>query len=155
MAEAGPQHAQSSARPLLRYGVLLLLVLAGAVGIAWAGTAPLVQHVTPSGLKYQMLKEGKGEHPGPAALVAVHYTGRLADGKIFDSSVGAPQPAQFRLDQVIPGWAEGLQLMRPGGKARFVIPARLAYGAQGAGGVVPPNADLTFDVDLIAVAPPR
>ena len=153
MAEAGPQRAESSGPNLARYALLLLLLVAGAAGLAFAGTASLVERTTASGLRYQIITEGSGEHPTVADTVAVHYVGRLPDGKVFDSSYTTGQPAQFPLAGVIPGWTEGVQLMRPGGKARFVIPARLAYGEKGAGGVIPPNTDLTFDIELLAIAP--
>lgn len=134
---------------------LLGVLLLGAVALAWVGTDRLVERRTESGLRYQMLRTGEGQNPGPSDIVAVHYVGRLAqDGRIFDSSYAAGRPAQFRVSQVIPGMTEALQLMRPGGRARFVIPARLGYGAAGAGAVIPSNADLIFDVELIAIAPP-
>lgn len=150
---ASSRSAKSSG--LWFYALLLLAFVGLAVGLAFAGTADLVQKTTASGLKYQMLAEGSGAHPVPTDTVAVNYTGRLPDGTVFDSSVPTGQPAQFRLDQIIPGWTEGLQLMRPGGRARFVIPSALAYGPRGAGGIIPPDTDLTFDVELIAIAPAR
>jgi FKBP-type peptidyl-prolyl cis-trans isomerase FkpA/FKBP-type peptidyl-prolyl cis-trans isomerase FklB len=107
----------------------------------------------PSGLQVEMLAVGEGPTPTADDTVLVHYEGRLADGKVFDSSFQRGQPAAFRVSDVIPGWTEGLQLMRAGGKARFTIPPELGYGAQGAGGVIPPNAVLVFDVELLAIAP--
>lgn len=106
---------------------------------------------TASGLQYQILREGKGEFPRINQSVTVHYAGWLTDGNKFDSSYDRGQPAQFGVSQVIPGWTEGLQLMKPGTLARFVIPPDIAYGAQGAGGDIPPNATLVFLVELIAV----
>ncbi len=106
---------------------------------------------TASGLRYIVEKEGTGASPIATNQVTVHYTGTLLDGKKFDSSVDRGQPATFPLNQVIPGWTEGLQLMKVGGKTKFIIPPTLGYGAAGAGGVIPPNAWLIFDVELLDV----
>lgn len=106
---------------------------------------------TASGLRYKILREGKGEPPRPNQSVTVNYAGWLVDGKQFDSSYDRGQPAQFGVSQVIPGWTEGLQLMKPGTIALFVIPPEIAYGAQGAGGDIPPNSTLVFHVELIAI----
>ena len=81
----------------------------------------------------------------------MHYTGKLLDGKVFDSSVKRGQPASFPLNRVIPGWTEGVQLMVVGDKFTFIIPSNLAYGERGAGGVIPPNADLIFEVELLEI----
>ncbi len=107
--------------------------------------------VTASGLKYMVLKEGNGKCPGPEDEVTVHYVGKLTDGTVFDSSVDRGDPATFPLNRVIPGWTEGLQLMKEGGKTVFYIPSNLAYGKQGAPGAIPPDADLIFQVELIKV----
>lgn len=106
---------------------------------------------TPSGLQYEVLKEGDGAQPGPGDQVTVHYTGKLIDGTVFDSSVDRGEPATFGVTQVIPGWVEALQLMKAGSKWRLFIPSALAYGPQGAGGVIGPNQTLIFDVELISV----
>jgi peptidyl-prolyl cis-trans isomerase A (cyclophilin A) len=106
---------------------------------------------TASGLRYITEKEGTGASPLATSQVTVHYTGTLLDGKKFDSSVDRGQPATFPLNQVIKGWTEGLQLMKVGGKTKFIIPPTLGYGANGAGGVIPPNAWLIFDVELLDV----
>lgn len=106
---------------------------------------------TASGLRYITEKEGTGSAPKATDQVTVHYTGYLLDGTKFDSSVDRGQPATFPLNQVIPGWTEGLQLMKEGGKTKLIIPSELGYGANGAGGVIPPNAWLVFDVELIKV----
>ena len=108
---------------------------------------------TDSGLRYQILQKGSGSKAAKGATVAVHYKGQLADGTVFDSSYKRKEPIEFALGtgQVIPGWDEGVALLSVGDKARFVIPSHLGYGAQGAGGVIPPNANLIFDVELVAV----
>ena len=106
---------------------------------------------TPSGLQYQVLREGNGKRPSAKDSVKCHYEGFLIDGTVFDSSVQRGEPATFGLQQVIAGWTEGLQLMQEGGKYRFFIPYRLAYGEGGAGQMIPPYAALIFDVELIEV----
>jgi FKBP-type peptidyl-prolyl cis-trans isomerase FklB len=105
----------------------------------------------PSGLQYQVLKEGNGKKPSAKDQVKCHYEGFLIDGTVFDSSVQRGEPAVFGLQQVIAGWTEGLQLMQEGAKYRFFIPYRLAYGEGGAGQLIPPFATLIFDVELIEV----
>ena len=105
----------------------------------------------PSGLQYQVLKEGNGKKPSAKDTVKCHYEGFLIDGTVFDSSVQRGEPATFPLQQVIAGWTEGLQLMQEGAKYRFLIPYRLAYGEGGAGQMIPPFATLIFDVELIEV----
>ena len=106
---------------------------------------------TKSGLQYMVLKEGTGAKPGPTDMVTVHYTGRLLDGTVFDSSVERGEPATFPLDKVIPGWTEGLQLMSEGSEYRLFIPSELAYGSKGAGDQILPNSTLIFDVQLLKV----
>jgi len=108
---------------------------------------------TDSGLRYQVLQEGQGAKAEKGKTVSVHYKGQLADGTVFDSSYKRNQPIDFALGvgQVIPGWDEGIQLLKVGDKARFVIPSDLAYGSAGAGGVIPPDATLIFDVELMNV----
>lgn len=106
---------------------------------------------TPSGLQYVVEKEGTGAQPTATDQVTVHYTGRLLSGEVFDSSVQRGQPATFPLNQVIPGWTEGVQLMKEGAKYTFFIPSDLAYGAQGIPNAIPPHSTLIFDVELIKV----
>lgn len=107
--------------------------------------------VTDSGLQYRVIEEGEGDTPKPENQVTVHYTGKLIDGKVFDSSVQRGEPTQFGVTQVIPGWVEGLQLMKPGAKYEFFIPQELAYGEQGSQGAIPPFSALIFEVELIKV----
>lgn len=148
-------------------------VILGIVGVlVWTGTQGQVNAVrrddmaflaankgkpgvvtTPSGLQYKIMRAGNGPRPGPRDTVLVHYEGKLIDGTVFDSSYSRGQPAAFPLDQVIPGWTEGVALMPVGSKYHFVVPPALAYGAQGAGGVIPPGAVLEFDIELLAVRP--
>jgi len=105
----------------------------------------------PSGLQYQVLKEGAGAKPGPRDKVTCHYHGTLIDGTVFDSSVQRGQPATFPLDRVISGWTEGLQLMPTGSKWRFFIPPNLGYGDRQVSAQIGPNSTLIFDVELISV----
>ncbi|MDE6581168.1 MAG: FKBP-type peptidyl-prolyl cis-trans isomerase [Duncaniella sp.] len=107
--------------------------------------------MTPSGLQYEVLAEGDGPKPTAQDRVEVHYTGKLIDGTVFDSSVERGTPATFGVTQVIPGWVEALQMMPEGSKWRLFIPSQLAYGPQGAGGVIGPNSTLIFDVELLKV----
>ena len=108
---------------------------------------------TPSGLRYKVLQNGDGKQATKGATVSVHYKGQLLDGTVFDSSYKRKQPIDFAIGvgQVIAGWDEGIQLLKVGDKARLVIPSNLAYGSAGAGGVIPPNATLIFDVELMDV----
>ena len=178
MANTGSQPAS----PLVKWIVLGMLIL-GLVGLlVWAGTqsqvatakvsttqatgaAPdgavyLEQHkgkpgvkTTASGLQFEVLAQGTGPMPAATDMVTVHYEGKLLDGTVFDSSYQRGQPASFGLNQVIPGWTEGVQLMHTGSKYRFTIPPALGYGEQGAGGAIPPNAVLIFDIELLGVQP--
>jgi FKBP-type peptidyl-prolyl cis-trans isomerase len=108
---------------------------------------------TPSGLEYEDTVVGEGPSPQAGQMVTVHYTGRLTDGTKFDSSVDRGQPFSFKIGvgQVIKGWDEGVMSMKTGGKRTLTIPPDLGYGARGAGGVIPPNATLVFDVELLGV----
>lgn len=106
---------------------------------------------TASGLQYVVEKEGSGSQPTAEDEVTVHYTGRLLDGTVFDSSVNRGEPATFPLNRVIPGWTEGVQLMKEGAKYTFFIPSDLAYGPQGIPNAIPPHSTLVFDVELIKV----
>lgn len=106
---------------------------------------------TPSGLQYEILKEGNGRNPKATDTVRCHYHGTLIDGTVFDSSYQRGEPAAFGLNQVISGWTEGVQLMKEGAKYRFYIPYNLAYGERGAGGAIPPYSALIFDVELLEI----
>lgn len=106
---------------------------------------------TASGLQYVVEQEGTGQQPCPEDEVTVHYTGKLLDGTVFDSSVDRGQPATFPLNRVIPGWTEGVQLMKVGAKYTFFVPSELAYGAQGVPGAIPPHSTLIFNVHLLSV----
>lgn len=114
------------------------------------------QNPAASGLKIETLREGKGEGAKAGDKVTVHYTGTLTDGKKFDSSVDRGQPFSFQLGagQVIPGWDQGLLGMKVGEKRRLTIPPELGYGAEGAGGVIPPNATLIFEVEMLKITAP-
>ena len=103
----------------------------------------------PSGLQYLMIQEGEGSTPVPTSNVTVHYKGTLIDGTIFDSSYDRGQPITFQLDGVIPGWTEGLQMMKPGGKCILYIPPQLGYGDQGVG-PIPPGSTLIFEIELLS-----
>lgn len=130
-------------------------ILLGAAALSLvascAAAPPAAPIKTASGLVYQSLKEGSGTPPAATDTVRVHYRGTLADGREFDSSYKRGEPAEFALNRVIRCWTEGVQLMKPGGKARLTCPAAIAYGERGAGGVIPPNATLQFDIELLAV----
>ena len=108
---------------------------------------------TESGLRYKIIQEGDGKKAAKGDMVSVHYKGQLLDGTVFDSSYKRKEPIDFTIGvgQVISGWDEGIQLLKVGDKARLVIPSNLAYGSQGAGGVIPPNAPLLFDVELVDI----
>lgn len=107
--------------------------------------------VTKSGLVYRSLKDGAGGSPAATDRVKVHYKGSFADGREFDSSYKRGEPTEFPLNGVIPCWTEGVQLMKSGGKAKLTCPSSIAYGQRGAGGVIPPNTTLVFEVELLTI----
>lgn len=107
--------------------------------------------VLPSGLQYEIIKEGTGKKPKATDRVRCHYEGTLIDGTLFDSSIRRGEPAVFGVNQVIPGWVEALQLMSEGAKWKLYIPSELAYGAKGAGEMIPPHSTLIFEVELLEV----
>ena len=145
-------------RPVKKGSVLKLWVGLGALSLAagalaWAGTSGHNYQTTASGLQYQVVKQGEGPHPAPTDIALIHYTGKLQDGTVFDTSEGK-QPVPLPVTGSIPGFAEGLQLMNKGATYKLRIPSRLAYGPQGTpGGPIPPNADLDFEVQLIDFLP--
>lgn len=108
--------------------------------------------VMPSGLQYEVIRDGEGDHPSPHSTVKVHYEGRLINGQVFDSSYQRGEPISFYLQSVIRGWTEGVQLMTPGSKYTFYIPYELAYGEKGTG-PIPPCATLIFNVELLEIIP--
>ena len=125
-----------------------------AAGCAQPGTAPQSaltggKVTTPSGIVFESLQAGSGDSPKATDTVRVHYRGTFPDGREFDSSRG--QPVEFALNRVIRCWTEGVQLMKPGGKARLTCPPATAYGERGAGGLIPPNATLSFEIELLSV----
>ena len=130
--------------------ILIAMTLAGCVIQAHADTKPVTQKL-PSGVEVTHLKLGSGPKPTASNTVKVHYEGTLANGTVFDSSYKRGEPVSFPLGGVIPCWTQGVQTMQVGGKAKLQCPAKTAYGATGAGGVIPPNADLTFTVELLGI----
>jgi FKBP-type peptidyl-prolyl cis-trans isomerase FkpA len=142
-------------RSILFTGVLSLCLLPAAWAQPDAAAAAAAKEagasVTASGLVYRSLKEGTGASPAASDTVQVHYRGRFPGGKEFDSSYSRNEPTEFPLNRVIPCWTEGVQKMRIGGKAKLTCPPAIAYGVRGAGGVIPPNATLEFEIELLAV----
>ena len=128
----------------------LVVALALAAGTAWAA-GPSGTENLPGGIVVKHLTVGKGKNPSATDTVQVHYRGTLADGKEFDSSHKRGQTATFPLNRVIPCWTQGLQRLAVGGKAVLTCPPAVAYGERGAGGVIPPNATLTFEVELVSI----
>jgi len=129
----------------------VLFALLTSLAIAPAAMAQAKPVTTASGLVYESIKDGAGESPKATDVVKVHYKGMFLDGKEFDSSYKRGEPTEFPLNRVIPCWTEGVQRMKPGGKAKLTCPASIAYGERGAGGVIPPNTTLNFEVELISV----
>jgi FKBP-type peptidyl-prolyl cis-trans isomerase FkpA len=127
------------------------IALAGLLALASLAAYAGAPEKTASGLIYESLKDGTGAQASRDASVQVHYRGTLSDGTEFDSSYKRGQPATFPLNRVIPCWTEGVGKMKEGGKAKLICPPEIAYGARGAGSAVPPNATLTFEVELIKV----
>lgn len=131
--------------------ILASLALSGATLLAHAEAAAANVQKLPSGVVVTHLKAGSGAQPKASNTVKVHYEGKLKDGTVFDSSYKRGEPATFPLGGVIPCWTEGVQTLKVGGKATLSCPSATAYGSRGAGGVIPPNADLTFTVELLGI----
>jgi FKBP-type peptidyl-prolyl cis-trans isomerase FkpA len=147
-----------AARSFIRSLVLKTLValLFAVATPVWAGApakpaGEAAAVTTPSGLIYRVLREGSGAGPAASDTVKVHYRGTFADGREFDRSYKRGQPTEFPLNRVIPCWTEGVQRMKPGGKASLTCPPAIAYGERGAAGVIPPNATLQFEIELLEV----
>jgi len=138
-----PSHLMSQSNPAdnLAVGQAFLKANASKPGV----------HTTPSGLQYKVITEGHGKSPKATDTVLVHYRGTTIDGTEFDSSYKRNEPISFPLNGVIPGWTEGVQRMKEGGKIELFIPSDLAYGSRGAGGVIAPDSTLIFDVELLKV----
>ena len=142
-------------RSMLCASIVSLLVLPAAWAQADVAAAAAAKEggavVSPSGLVYRSLKDGSGASPAATDTVKVHYRGSFPDGKEFDSSYKRNAPAEFPLNRVIACWTEGVQKMKVGGKAKLTCPPAIAYGARGAGGAIPPNATLQFEIELLAI----
>lgn len=129
----------------------LAALAALALVSATAFAQEAAEQKSPSGLIYRSLKDGAGASPGASDTVRVHYRGTLTDGTEFDSSYSRGQPAQFPLNGVIKCWTEGVQKMKVGGKAKLICPPEIAYGNRAVGGMIPPNATLVFEVELLEI----
>lgn len=152
-ANAQPQSAAGNRT--IRVAAIILIVLLAASAVAYVikrrGTQAAAEITTPSGLKIQDLRAGDGPSPKMGQTVSVHYIGWLENGTEFNNSYTTGRPAEFRLGGVIEGWNEGLQTMKVGGKRRLIIPSRLAYGPRGKPPAIPPNANLTFEIELLGI----
>ena len=129
-----------------------LVLITSLLCLSGAAMAQPAAVTTESGLIFRSLKDGKGVSPTATDTVKVHYRGTLPDGKEFDSSYTRGQPIEFPLNRVIKCWTEGVQRMQVGGKAKLICPPAIAYGERGAGGVIPPNATLHFEVELLGIS---
>ena len=139
----------------MKYAVALAVLACSSLASAQSpapAPAPGAPTVTASGLSFQSIKDGTGASPSATDTVRVHYKGTFMDGREFDSSHQRGRPAEFALNRVIKCWTEGVQRMKVGGKASLVCPPAIAYGERGAGGVIPPNATLKFEIELLDVS---
>ena len=152
-ASAQPQ--SPAGNRTIRIVAIVLIVLIAASAVAYVikrrGTQAAAEITTPSGLKIQDLRVGDGPSPKMGQTVSVHYIGWLENGTEFNNSYTTGKPAEFKLGGVIEGWNEGLQTMKVGGKRRLIIPSRLAYGPRGRPPAIPPNANLTFEIELLGI----
>ena len=146
-------HSKRLVAPLTALALSWPLLLAAQPDPLKTAAAEAGAVATPTGLVYRSLKDGSGASPAAADTVKVHYRGTLLDGTEFDSSIKRGQPAEFPLNRVIKCWTEGVQRMKVGGKAKLTCPAAIAYGEHGTpGGPIPPNATLTFEVELLGIS---
>jgi len=137
----------------VKYAVALAVLACYSLASAQSpAPAPSTPTLTATGLSFQSIKDGSGPSPSATDTVRVHYKGTFMDGQEFDSSYQRGRPAEFALNRVIKCWTEGVQLMKVGGKASLVCPPAIAYGERGAGGVIPPNATLKFEIELLDVS---
>lgn len=150
---AKPSNSSDQKKKLI--AIIVIAAVAAFVGVytisTLRGSKAAPEITTASGLKYQDLKVGDGASPKPNQTVSVHYIGRLENGTEFNNSYKMGKPIEFSLGGVIPGWQEGLQTMKVGGKRRLWIPAKLAYGPAGRPPAIPPNANLDFDIELLGI----
>ena len=155
LRERRPEWPKPKAKPPLKpswpNGALPPVFAAGKEFLLPRNAKRAEVEVLPSGLQYEVLVAAEGSTPSADSQVTTHYEGRLIDDTVFDSSISRGSPASFRLNQVIAGWTEALQLMSPGAKWRLFIPSELAYGERGAGQLIGPHATLVFDVELISI----